>query len=99
MNVFSKLKRTVRLKILKSLPACRDVVPLMSESLDRPLSWWESINVRLHLRVCSWCARYLAQIQMLSDFLGLGSEEREVSSETLSPEARERIRRSLTNKT
>ena len=98
VNVFSKLKRTVRLRLLKTLPACREVVPLISESLDRRLSWWESIKLRLHLWVCNWCARYLTQIEMLSDFLGLGAEECELSSETLRLEARERIRRSLTNR-
>lgn len=99
MNILFNLRRAARRKLLQKLQPCREVVPLMSESLDRRLTWWESINLKLHLWVCSWCARYLSQIQMLSDFLGLGAEECEVSSETLSAEARERIRRSLTKRT
>ena len=39
------------------------MVPLMSESLDRPLGPWESLQLKLHLYVCTWCARYLEQIK------------------------------------
>jgi hypothetical protein len=39
------------------------MVPLMSESMDRPLGLWESLQLKLHLYVCTWCANYLEQIK------------------------------------
>jgi hypothetical protein len=41
------------------------MVPVMSQSLERRLGLIEQIKLRLHLVVCSWCARYLKQIQLL----------------------------------
>jgi hypothetical protein len=41
----------------------------MSESLDRPLGVREQLQLRLHLLVCAWCARYLKQIKFLRQLL------------------------------
>jgi len=41
------------------------MVPLMSESLERRLSVLERLQLKLHLMVCAWCARYLKQIKLL----------------------------------
>ena len=45
------------------------MVPLMSESMDRPLGLREQLQLRLHLMVCAWCARYLQQIRFLRQLL------------------------------
>jgi hypothetical protein len=45
------------------------MVPLMSESMDRRLSLREWLQLRLHLAVCAWCARYLKQIKFLRTLL------------------------------
>jgi hypothetical protein len=45
------------------------MVSLMSESMDRPLSVRERLNLRLHLIVCAWCASYLKQIKFLRHLL------------------------------
>jgi hypothetical protein len=42
---------------------------LMSESMDRSLGPWESVQLRLHLYVCTWCARYLDQIKFFRQLL------------------------------
>lgn len=41
------------------------MVPVVSESLERRLGLIEQIKLRLHLAVCTWCARYLKQIKLL----------------------------------
>ena len=46
------------------------MVPLMSESLERRLSVLEHVQLRLHLMVCVWCARYLKQIEFLRELVG-----------------------------
>jgi hypothetical protein len=45
------------------------MVPLMSESMERSLGVWEWMQLRLHLVVCAWCARYLKQIKFLRQLL------------------------------
>jgi len=39
------------------------MVSLMSESMERPLSRREWLELRLHLIVCAWCAHYLKQLK------------------------------------
>jgi len=59
------------------------------------------VLLKLHLWVCMWCQWYLEHLQLMRDTLrGQKNEndEPEVPPTTrLSDEARERIRRSLTN--
>jgi len=74
------------------------MVPLMSESLERRLGLLEHLNLRLHLLVCTWCARYLKQIK----FLGQVVRQKAFTAATdntapvaLPAEARQRISESL----
>jgi len=62
-------RRSLRHFLLYRQKPCRDLVPLMSESLDRRLSVREWLGLRLHLYVCAWCARYLKQIKFLRSLL------------------------------
>jgi hypothetical protein len=41
----------------------------MSESMERSLALDEWLQLRLHLIVCAWCARYLKQIKLLRQIL------------------------------
>ena len=66
----------------------------MSESLDRRLSILEHLQLKLHLMVCAWCARYLKQIKILRQLV----RQRTIATATdtalpvaLSAEARQRI--------
>lgn len=65
MSLTSNIRRSLRIWLLRRLKPCRDIVPLLSESLDRRLTPYERLEVRLHLFVCAWCARYLKQIKFL----------------------------------
>ena len=59
------LKQSVRHWLLRRLKPCREIVPLLSESMDRRLTPGERLELRLHLLICAWCARYLKQIKFL----------------------------------
>ena len=65
MNLTFNIRRSLRLWLLRKLKPCREIVPLLSESLDHRLALRESLELRLHLFVCAWCARYLKQIKFL----------------------------------
>jgi hypothetical protein len=74
------------------------MILLMSESLERRLGVLEHLELKLHLMVCAWCARYLKQIKFLRQLV----RQRTFATATdtgspvaLSRKARQRIGRSL----
>ncbi len=81
--------------------SCRDVTQLLSESMDTSLPIGKRIGVRFHLLMCKFCARYERQLLLIRDTVRrlVASEDQpgEGPGETLSEEARERIRKSLRN--
>ncbi len=81
--------------------SCGDVTQLISESMDQSLPLGKRIGVRLHLLMCKFCARYERQLLLIRDTVRrlVGAEEipGEPPWETLSEEAKERIRKSLRN--
>lgn len=44
---------------------CRDASRLISESLDRRLTWSEKINIVIHLALCRNCRQYKRQLKQL----------------------------------
>lgn len=64
-----KIRSALRRWLLRRLKPCNEIVPLLSESLDRRLAPADQIELRLHLFVCAWCARYLKQINFLRRIL------------------------------
>jgi hypothetical protein len=56
--------------------------------------------MRVHLLLCKMCQRYTAQLRFLHKALGARAGDPEIpeAQPTLAPEARERIRRSLEEK-
>ena len=70
--------------------------------MERPLTLRERVLLKLHLWVCMWCQWYLEHLHIMRDALRLQedvNEDVDYSPTTrLSDEARERIKRSLTNK-
>lgn len=79
--------------------SCKDVTKLLSESMDASLPIGKRIGVRLHLLICRFCARYERQLLLIRDTVRrlVGAEEipGEPPWETLSEEAKARIRKSL----
>lgn len=79
--------------------SCRDVTRLISDSMDRTLPAGKRIGVRVHLLLCRFCARYKRQLLLIRDTVRrISAAEGDPAgtiTDTLSPKARERIRKSL----
>jgi hypothetical protein len=96
MSLARKLARITPLPLqfalARRLPTCRALVPVMSQSLERPLTLRERVVLGLHLFVCEFCENYLRHLHELRDAArGLGDRP----GPGLTEEARERIRRAL----
>lgn len=75
---------------------CKQTSLLVSQSLDRPLTWRERWAVRLHLLICIYCRRFLHQLLGIRRALKVWQEA--VANDSgikLSQAARERITHQL----
>lgn len=101
MGLYDKAIHAVRYFLLRRLPTCKQMAPVMSESLERPLTLRERLTLKLHLWVCVWCVWYLENLRtMRSALRARAAHEAAAADEVesavkLSEEARERIRRAL----
>ena len=93
-GIIQKLKRARNLLILRTLPPCKEIVKIVSASLDRPLTLRERTLMKLHLVACKPCVRYLEQSQFLSSAVSRLDEDlkEELFTGRLSDEARGRIK-------
>jgi len=48
-------------------PKCRDMVRILSQSMDHPMPFSMRIKKRLHFLICCWCQRYDEQLHYLRD--------------------------------
>lgn len=82
-----------------SIFSCRDASRLVSAAMDRPLSLRERLSLNSHLMMCSLCRRFQNQMHRLRHVARLSDHDASndgiVADAMLSPEARERISRSL----
>jgi len=53
------------------MPTCKQASKLISLSLDRPLSWSEKLQLKLHLLICTACRRFKKQLILLGVALKL----------------------------
>ncbi len=70
--------------------SCRHMTRLISDGLDRPLSWVEHFYLGVHLLGCSPCLRFSRAVRWLHQRLPAAPADVQ-----LLPEARERIARAL----
>lgn len=101
MGWYDKSKHSVRFWLLRKLPPCKQTVVVISQSMERPLTIRERILLKLHLWVCAWCQWYMEHLYLMRDTLKHPQFEESVleppGSPGLSVEARERIKRKLSN--
>ena len=99
LKLYEKLKHAVRFWLLRTLPTCQQTVETISQSMERRLTLGESIKLKVHVWICVWCQWYMEHLQLIRDTSRAQAVEApdRVTSATLSNEARERIRRRLTN--
>jgi hypothetical protein len=93
-QLFKKLRQTCRYWLLHRLPTCEDLLPVMSQQLDRKISIRQRIALNLHLFVCKWCLDYSKQLSFMRDAVRI--EANRINENSLSSEAKERMKRSLT---
>ena len=73
---------------------CEESTHLVSESLDRDLSFAERWAVRLHAIGCWSCRRFGKQIRLIQKLMR-GHSERVTDDVKLPPEAVDRIRKAI----
>ena len=96
MNWLSNLTTSVARIAGVISPSCKQASRLQSEAMDRRLSFFERLGLRIHLLLCAWCRRYGEQLKFLrSAAHQCESHEQAEAAQKLSPEARERIKQKL----
>lgn len=94
----AKVKHT-RFNILvwRKLPPCREMVKIITASMDAKLSWREWILMKLHLLACDPCVNFLKQIKFIRTALSHSDERMEEAQQhiSLSDAARERMKDAL----
>ncbi len=98
VNPYNTIRTAARFFLLRRLPACEDIVPLMSQSMERTLTFRERFVLNTHLLICPWCAWYVEHLHKMRGMLrNKVNEEPLVASDRpgLSPEARERLKAAL----
>ncbi len=76
--------------------SCKEITQLISEGLDRRLSFWQRVGLRLHLMMCGACAAYKRQVTTLNKLIStrFGVSGRD-GPHLLSDEASRRIKAAL----
>ena len=80
----------------KHTPKCREMVRILSQSMDEPLPLMMRIKKRMHFLICCWCQRYEEQLRYMRDTARQFPEHADEASDApLSAEARQRIKQRL----
>lgn len=56
---------------------CKEASQLISQSLDRPLSWSERWQLKIHLWMCNACRRFKQQLNQLKQHLKILRQQTE----------------------
>lgn len=80
--------------------SCEVVTQKISEGLDHPLSFRDRVKIRVHVLFCKFCNRYEKQLLALHKAFQNRAEPQFGGEdvEGLSDEARQRIKRAVTDK-
>jgi hypothetical protein len=93
----AKVKHTkFNLFVWRKFPACKEMVKIITASMDTKLSWREWLLMKLHLLACDPCVNFLKQLKFIRTALS-HSDESLVAAQhiSLSDTARERIKDAL----
>lgn len=99
VKLYDKLKHSIRYRLLRTLPTCQQTVEKISQSMERRLTLRERIDLKLHLWICAWCQWYMEHLHLIRETARAKADEPPdlMPGAGLSNDARERIRRRLTN--
>jgi len=82
--------------IAKHTPKCREVVKLLSQSMEVKLPVTTRIRIAFHYLICIWCYRYGKQLQALRRIASsLPDHMDDCAQETLPDSTKERMKQIL----
>ena len=81
--------------IAKHTPKCREMVRILSRSMDEPMPLISRIKKRLHFLICCWCQRYEAQLHYLHESSRRFPEYADEAGVPLPANAKARIKQKL----
>lgn len=95
--IIVKFRRWRNLAILRALPSCKEIVQIVSASLDRRLTLKEKLVMKIHLVACRPCVRYFEQSKFLNQATHTLDEKvkEDLFAGKLSDDARTRIKEAL----
>lgn len=94
----AKVKHTkFNLFVWRRLPECKEMVKVITASMDEKLSWREWLLLKIHLLSCDPCVNFLKQLKLIRTVLRVGGDRLgQVESEVkLSEDSRARMKRAL----
>lgn len=94
----ARVKHTrFNLLIWRRLPECKEMVKIITASMDSKLSWKEWILMKIHLLSCDPCVNFLKQMRFIRSVLGRGGDNlgQNDNTVTLSEDARARMKQAL----
>jgi hypothetical protein len=92
----NRFERLLENFIAKRTPNCREVVRLLSQSMEVKLPVTTRIKIRFHYLICIWCYRYGKQLQALRRISSsLPEHVDDCSQERLAYSSKERIKQVL----
>jgi len=97
LTITQRLLRPFRRAILRTFPSCKEIVHIISASLDRPLTLREKLLMKVHLFACKPCVRYLHHSEFVSGAIKImdEAEKMDLFAGSLSDAARVRIKAAL----
>ena len=81
----------------KHTPKCREMVRILSRSMDEPMPLTMRIKKRIHFLICCWCQRYEEQLRYIHETARRFPEHADQASDASFPvDTKERIKQKLT---
>ncbi|HKS29806.1 MAG TPA: hypothetical protein VJS44_18430 [Pyrinomonadaceae bacterium] len=85
--------------LARRLPPCTELLPIISQALEREWTLRERVVMRLHFLYCDFCERYLKQLRFMREAARTGAdkiyEAPSPVTPALSTEARNRLKSAL----
>lgn len=83
--------------IWRKLPECKEIVKIITASMDEKLSWREWIVMKIHLLSCDPCVNFVKQLRFIRAALRHSDERigQQDTSIKLSDDARSRLKKAL----
>lgn len=89
--------QTMLVKLIgKHTPKCREMVRILSQSMEEPMPLIMRIKKRLHFLICCWCQRYEEQLRYIHQTARQFPEHADEATNVSFPlDAKERIKQKL----